>query len=179
MCTPGGASTAKGIGTIGDGHSEICEGQVRHLGVFASFCVQTHVLLTSVEGMAPKLQPKPREDEAQAAEAPKEAAEATPVPKEGKPQAPKDSATPPAEAAAPKEAKPQARKAGSYHLCQQPRLLGLLDGVLCAEDRHSTKTCLSAPRHSVCRVQVTSGVRASTKCDAVLKGAIPFCAFAH
>ena len=48
-----------------------------------------------------------------------------------------------------------------------------------AEDRHSTKTGVLAPRHSVCRMQVTSVVRASTECDAVLKGAIPFYAFAH
>ena len=64
--------------------------------------VQTQVL-TSVEGMAPKQQPKgapkkPKEAEAQAAEAaqreaPNEEAEAALVPKEGKLQAPKESAT--------------------------------------------------------------------------------------
>ena len=48
-----------------------------------------------------------------------------------------------------------------------------------AEDRHSTKTVVLAPRHSVCWMQVTSVVRASTQCDAVPKGAIPFYAFAH
>ena len=42
MYTPGGAATtAKGIGTIGDGHSENCEGQTRRLGLFACFCVNT------------------------------------------------------------------------------------------------------------------------------------------
>ena len=48
-----------------------------------------------------------------------------------------------------------------------------------AEDRHSTKIGVLAPRHSVCRMQVTSVVRASTECDAMPKGAIPFYAFAH
>ena len=48
-----------------------------------------------------------------------------------------------------------------------------------AEDRHSTKTGVLAPWHSVCRMQLTSVVRASTECDVVPKGAIPFCAFAH
>ena len=47
------------------------------------------------------------------------------------------------------------------------------------EDRHSTKTGVLAPWHSVCRMQVTSVVLASTECDAVPKGAIPFYAFAH
>ena len=38
MCTRGGAAaTAKGIGTIGDGHSEICAGQVRSFGGFIAF----------------------------------------------------------------------------------------------------------------------------------------------
>ena len=38
MCTPGGAAaTAKGIGTIGDGHSEISEEQVGHFGGFIAF----------------------------------------------------------------------------------------------------------------------------------------------
>ena len=33
VCTPGGAAmTARGIGSIGDGHSEDCEGQVRPFG---------------------------------------------------------------------------------------------------------------------------------------------------
>ena len=42
MCAPGGAAaTAKGIGTIGDEHSENCEGQVECFGVFiAFFCLQ-------------------------------------------------------------------------------------------------------------------------------------------
>ena len=42
MCTPRGATAnAKGIGTIEDGHSEICEGQVRRFwGFIASFCLQ-------------------------------------------------------------------------------------------------------------------------------------------
>ena len=42
MYTPGGAvATSKGIGTIGDGHSENCEGQVRRFGGFiAFFCLQ-------------------------------------------------------------------------------------------------------------------------------------------
>ena len=76
MCPPGGAATtAKGIGTIGDRHSENCEGQVPRLGLFACFCAGTCVAdLPGVEGIAPKLQPeeapkKPREAEAQAAEA--------------------------------------------------------------------------------------------------------------
>ena len=35
MCTRGGAlTTGKGMGTIGDGHSENYEGQVECLGVF-------------------------------------------------------------------------------------------------------------------------------------------------
>ena len=41
------------------------------------------------------------------------------------------------------------------------------------------KTGVLAPRHSVCRMQLTSVLRASTKCGAVAKGAIPFYAFAH
>ena len=58
ICTPGGAATtAKEIGTIGDGHSEICEGQVRALARLPPY-VQTHVLLTSAQGMAPKLHRK-------------------------------------------------------------------------------------------------------------------------
>ena len=42
MCTPGDSrASAKGIGTIGDGHLENREGQVRHFGGFiASFCLQ-------------------------------------------------------------------------------------------------------------------------------------------
>ena len=42
MCTPGGAAAiAKGIGTIGDGHLENCEGQVRLVGgLIALFCLQ-------------------------------------------------------------------------------------------------------------------------------------------
>ena len=45
MCTPGGAAaTAKGIGTIGDRHSENFEGQGRRFGVFMAFfslqCIQ-------------------------------------------------------------------------------------------------------------------------------------------
>ena len=33
MCTPAGtAASAKGIGSIGDGHAEHCEGQVRRFG---------------------------------------------------------------------------------------------------------------------------------------------------
>ena len=42
MCTPGGAAaTAKGMGTVRDGHSENCEGQVRRFGGFiAFFCLQ-------------------------------------------------------------------------------------------------------------------------------------------
>ena len=48
-----------------------------------------------------------------------------------------------------------------------------------AEGRHSTKRGVLAPKHSVCKMQVTRGVRASTECDAVPKGAIPFYAFAH
>ena len=41
MCTPGGAAaTAKGIGTIGDGHSENYERQVGRLwGFIAFFCL--------------------------------------------------------------------------------------------------------------------------------------------
>ena len=41
------------------------------------------------------------------------------------------------------------------------------------------QTGVLAPRHSVCRMQVTSVVHASTECDTVPKGAIPFYAFAH
>ena len=38
LYTPGGAAaTAKRIGTIGDGHSENCEGQVRHFGDLLPF----------------------------------------------------------------------------------------------------------------------------------------------
>ena len=45
MCTLGGtAATARGIGSIGDGHSEYSEGQVRRFGgsllFFAFFCLQ-------------------------------------------------------------------------------------------------------------------------------------------
>ena len=45
MCTPGGAAaTTRGIGSIGDGHSEHCEGQVQHfrgsLPFFALICLQ-------------------------------------------------------------------------------------------------------------------------------------------
>ena len=41
MCTPTGtAATAKGIGTIGHGHSENCKGQVQRFGGFvAHFCL--------------------------------------------------------------------------------------------------------------------------------------------
>ena len=48
-----------------------------------------------------------------------------------------------------------------------------------AEDKHSTKICVLAPHHTVCRMQVTSVVRASTECDALPKGAIPFYNFVH
>ena len=38
MCTPrGAAATAKGIGTIGDAHSENCQGQVQRFGGFFCF----------------------------------------------------------------------------------------------------------------------------------------------
>ena len=42
MCTPwDAAATAKGIGTIGDRHSEKCEGQVRRFWGFIAFsCLQ-------------------------------------------------------------------------------------------------------------------------------------------
>ena len=43
LCVPqgGAAATAKGIGTIGDRHSENYEGQVRHFGGFmALLCLQ-------------------------------------------------------------------------------------------------------------------------------------------
>ena len=45
MCTPeGAAATAEGIGTIKDGYSENCQGQVRHFGGFIAFfclhCIQ-------------------------------------------------------------------------------------------------------------------------------------------
>ena len=47
MCTPrGAAAAAKGIGTIGDGHSENCEGQVGRFGGFiAFFCLQCNQLV--------------------------------------------------------------------------------------------------------------------------------------
>ena len=49
MCTQGGAAaTAKGIGTIGNRHSENCEGQVRRFGGFmAFFCPQCIPLVES------------------------------------------------------------------------------------------------------------------------------------
>ena len=42
MCTSrGAAAIAKGIGTVGDGHLENCEGQVRRFwGFMAFFCLQ-------------------------------------------------------------------------------------------------------------------------------------------
>ena len=44
MCTPGGAAaTAKGIGTIGDGHWDISERQNGRFGVFfCLFCLEMH-----------------------------------------------------------------------------------------------------------------------------------------
>ena len=43
MCTLGGAAaTAKGIGTIGDGHYEISEGYVGRFGVFFPFLLVMH-----------------------------------------------------------------------------------------------------------------------------------------
>ena len=47
MCTPGGAAaTARGIGSIGDGHSQHREGQVDPLVVIAFFC--SHLLAMHV-----------------------------------------------------------------------------------------------------------------------------------
>ena len=43
MCTPGGTTaTEKGIGTVGDGHSENCEGEVRRFGVSLPFLLAMH-----------------------------------------------------------------------------------------------------------------------------------------
>ena len=46
MCIPqGAAATAKGIPTIGDGHSENCEGQVRRFGgVYGPFLLAMHLV---------------------------------------------------------------------------------------------------------------------------------------
>ena len=87
----------------------------------APWPVQTHVLLASVEGMAPK--------KAQAAKAAKEAAEAAPVPegeqpaaapKEANPQAPKEAAKQPA-AEAPKEAAKQPAAAAAPEQAAAPK----------------------------------------------------------
>ena len=139
MCTPGeAAATTTGIRTIGDGHSENCEGPVGRLGRgYWLFCLllcrhmYTYIAdKQSVEGMAPKLQPEeaPKQPTEQAArgaaaqaaeaaqeEAPKAAAEAALATKEAKPQALKEATKRPAEAGATKEAKPQAPKEVAKH----------------------------------------------------------------
>ena len=69
MCTPGGAAaTAKGIGTIGYGHSENCEGQVRHFGgLIAFFCLQCWVHCKQKKAINP---PKRRNGPSQFSEGP-------------------------------------------------------------------------------------------------------------
>ena len=83
MCTPGdAAANGKGIGSIGDGHSENREVQVARFRVlfafFAFFCADTCMVdKQGVEGVAPK-QPPEQPTEGAMEEAPKQAAEEVP-----------------------------------------------------------------------------------------------------